>query len=316
MANYETYSKRQKGLAKPGQPDVYRYDDLPPRFRGQVTHILKEAIGHYHERTGPFDHELPSPSNQYWDFIHKTTAEDLGHQFLPGGYDDDRRARCLKYWAVAPTDEALDILELCFRVIDRWVRDMNPYDAQTAKIQRAPDEAIQDLNGRFLEHSLGYQFVDGHLVRMDSQFAHEEIVKPALALLSGEGFDGAADEFMRAVDHHRNGNDKEAVAEALKSLESTMKSICATRKWKYGPKDTAKPLMDLVFAQGLVPPEMQSHFAGLRAALESGLPALANPTRHGQGSTPVEVPPHVTTFALHLMAADIIFLIQCHRTKK
>jgi len=316
MALYETYSKRLKRLAKTGQPDVYRYDDLPPRFRGQVTHILKEAIGHYHERTGPFDSELPSPSNQYWDFIHKTAAEDLGYQSLPGGYEDDRRARCLKHWAVAPTDEALDVLELCFRVIDRLVRDMNPYDARTARIKRDPDEAIQDLNGRFLEHSLGYQFLDGHLVRLDSQFAHEEIVKPALALLSGDGFDGPAEEFLRAFDHHRNGNEKEAIAEALKALESTMKSICTARNWKYDPKATAKPLMDVLFKNGLVPPEMENHFAGLRAALESGLPTLANPKRHGQGPTPVEVPPHVTAFALHLVAADIIFLIQCHRTKK
>jgi len=117
---------------------------------------------------------------------------------------------------------------------------------------------------------------------MDSQFAHAEVVKPALSLLNAAGFDGPADEFLRAFEHYRHGRRKEAVAEALKAFESTMKAICVARKWSHAPNATARPLMDILFQNGLIPGELESHFAGLRAAMESGLPTLSNKTsRHG-----------------------------------
>jgi len=51
--------------------------------------------------------------------------------------------------------------------------------------------------------------------------------------------------------------------------------------------------------------------------MESGLPTLANRTsRHGQGVTPVEIPPHFAAYALHLVASNIVFLVECHKTKK
>jgi hypothetical protein len=96
-----------------------------------------------------------------------------------------------------------------------------------------------------------------------------------------------------------------------------MKSICAARKWSYGPNDTAKPLTNILLMNGLIPAHLESLFAGLRSAMESGLPTLANRTsRHGQGATPVEIPPHFGAYALHLVASNIVFLIECHKAKK
>jgi len=216
----------------------------------------------------------------------------------------------------ADTDGTLDIIELSFRVIDHLAREFSRHQQQRAGIKQDADDAIQELNHRFREHSLGYQYVDGKIVRVDSQFLHAEAVKPALALLNESGFSGPSQESMRAFDHHRNGNNKEAIAEALKALESTMKSICAARKWAHPPNATAKPLMDTLFQNGLVPPQLDSHFAGLRSAMESGLPTLANRTsRHGQGATPVEIPPPFAAYALHLVASNIVFLIECHKAK-
>ena len=152
---------------------------------------------------------------------------------------------------------------------------------------------------------------------MDSQFLHAQAIKPALALLHDSGFSGPADEFMRAFDHHRKGESKDAIADALKAFESTMKAICDARKWARPSNATAKPLMDILFLQGLVPAEMESHFGALRSAMESGLPTLANRTsRHGQGAMPVEVPSHFAGYALHLVASNIVFLMECHKAKK
>jgi len=96
-----------------------------------------------------------------------------------------------------------------------------------------------------------------------------------------------------------------------------MKAICTSRKWKVPANATAKPLMDIIFGQGLVPKELESQFAALRSAMESGLPTLSNRTsRHGQGADPVSIPPHFAAYALHLCASNIVFLVQAHKSLK
>lgn len=176
---------------------------------------------------------------------------------------------------------------------------------------------IEELNSRFKEHGVGYQFIDGSLVRIASQFIHAEVIKAALSLLDAPGFEGPADEFRKAFTHHRHGRDKEAVVEALKAIESTMKAICAARKWKLDSTATAKELIKTLLANGLIPSELESHSTGLRNAMESGLPTVRNRTSgHGQGAVPVTIPPHITAYALHLTAANIVFLVEGHNAKK
>ena len=317
MAIHETFAKRQKRLAKAGQQDVYQYETLPDRFRGQVAHIWTTAVGHYHVPTrSDFRASLPSPSNKYWNFIHDTIARDLGIPFL-GGPFEDKSVRCTKHLLTAPTLEALDIIQASFQVIDKAIRDMDNYDMQTAGITQGAVDAIEELNGRFLEHSIGYQYLNGQIVRLDSQFAHEEIVKPALSLLNAAGFDGPAEEFVNAFDHYKRGRDKEAVTEALKTFESTMKAICAARKWTHPPNAMAVPLIKILCQKGLIPAELESHFAALRTAMESGLPTISNKTsRHGQGAVPVAIPRHLVAYALHLTASNIVFLVEAHKSLK
>jgi hypothetical protein len=312
----DIYSKRKKRQESQGKADVFQYDDIPEPFRIQVVHIWRAALGAYWRQEQHYSIVRQSPSCAIWEFIHDSLTVEKGQWHLGEQYSNPAD-RCGEYLMGADTEGVLDIIDLSFRAIDRLARDFGSQQQEEAKITESADDAIKELNHRFREHGIGYQYVeDEGIIRVDSQFLHAETVKPALALLNDSGFSGPADEFMRAFDHHRKGNDKEAIAEALKSLESTMKSICAARKWTYGPKDTAKPLMDILFKNGLVPPEMENHFGGLRSAMESGLPTLANPRRHGQGPTPVEVPSHLAAYALHLAASNIVFLVECHKAKK
>jgi hypothetical protein len=314
MAVYETFSKHQKRLAKAGQTDVYQYDELSVKFRGQVRHIWDTAIGSYYA-SGGYSDEPDSPSNQFWAGIHDTLAREGGVLTLGSG-TGHAKSICETYLMSAPTSDALDIIQLSFQVIDNLTRQMKEYDRNEAGITQDPDDAIEELNERFREHSLGYQYLGGKLVRVDSQFAHEEIVKPALALLNGGGFDGPADEFIAAFEHYKNGRNKAAVAEALKAFESTMKAVTA-RNWTYSSTATAKDLIRIVLDNGLISPELESHFSSFRSMMQSGLPTVRNRTSgHGQGPTPVEVPPHVVAYALHLAASNIIFIVEAHKALK
>jgi len=312
MALFETFTKRQKRLERAGKPDIYRYDVLPQPFRVQIVNIWRRAIGVY--STASYGRTMAS--NAWWDELHNVVAHERGVFFLGDDPYATSPAKSINYFLNADISGALDILELSLLIIDRGIRQMSSYDRSNCEIRMDADEALEEVNDRFREHAVGYQYLDGKLVRLDSQFAHKELVVPALALLNAEGFDGPADEFIKAFDHYRHGRSKEAVAEALKSFESTMKSICAVRKWQHPANATARPLIDVLIKNELIPPEMESHFAALRAALESGLPTLSNRTsRHGQGPTPKEVPSHFVGYALHLAASNIIFLVEAHKTR-
>jgi hypothetical protein len=131
----------------------------------------------------------------------------------------------------------------------------------------------------------------------------------------GKGFTGPLDEFISAHDHHRKGEQKEAIADALKAFESTLKAICMARRWPFDPhKDTAKQLIEIVFNHGLIPPYLQQQFTALRSVLESGVPTVRNKTAgHGQGATPTTVPDYMAAYALHLAASNIVLLVEAHK---
>jgi len=308
---YDTFTKRQERL-KTNEPQIYQYSELPPAFRMQVVYILRAAIGLYY-RPQNYVGKLPSTSNPHWEFIERTLATEWGRASL-GNQPGNPAEHCLNHLLASPTPEALDLIELSFRVIDRLLRDAA--HNSTADVTQEPDSAIQDLNARFQEHSIGYQFTDGQLIRVDSLYLHAEVVTPALSLLRGPGFSGPMDEFMTALEHNRHGRHKEAVSAALNAFESTLKSICAARKWEYLPTDTASDLLKVVFEKELIPPMLASQFSSLRSVMESGVPTLRNKrTGHGQGPEPVELPAHFAAFALHLAAANIVFLIEAHKAK-
>ena len=126
---------------------------------------------------------------------------------------------------------------------------------------------------------------------MDSELAHQQIVRPALVALREPGFKTANDEYLSAFDHYLHGRYKECLADCLKAFESTMKIICEERRWPYKQTDTAGKLLNILFEHELIPPYLLSEFTALRSTLESGVPVVRNlEAGHGQGVHPKQVP--------------------------
>jgi hypothetical protein len=295
MPPYETFSKRQRRLAGQDLPAIYTYNDLPKTFRTQVSHIWDN----------PITRVVPDMS-VFWDVVERTLARELGVHHLGASESSHPLDKCNSHLRRASTDEALDIIELSFQLALE----------QTEGRLSAPaiKEAVDELNHRFREHGLGYQFVGEQLIRVDSAYVHTEVVEPALILLHTQGFAGAEEEFLRAHDHFRKGNNKEAVVEALKAFESTMKTICDARNWPYPGGATAKQLISIVLDNGLIPSYMQHYSSGLITVLEAGLPTTRNKTSgHGQGSTPSPIPDYLAAYALHIAAANIVLLVEAHK---
>ncbi len=312
MPVYETFSKRQKRLAQAGQADVYQYDDLPQPFRVQIGRILTRTLGScaWHVYN-PEEHF----ANVAWNTMFETLAQERGLDKL-GSPHPDPDAQCKHFLMKGTTEEVLDLIELGFRLINHSARALDEMDITTNNINQTPDDAIEELNHRFKEHNIGYQFEGSQLIRVDSQYLHAEAVKPAITLLQDAAFQGPAEEFLEAHKYYRQGDYKNAIVLALKAFESTMKAICDARQWVYPSTATAKELITLVLQEELIPAYLLNQFHGLRMVLEAGLPTVRNKTSgHGQGATPVIIPDYLAAYALHLAASNIVLLVEAHKVK-
>ena len=304
MSIIDLFSKRAARARKQGKEDVFQYDVLPLPFRGQVVHIWKDALGD----------DCHPPGYDWWRAIFDAMTREKG-TFRLTGSNTNPQMQCYEFVMNAPTEEALDIIEISFGIVDGFIRRMDGFGRQRFGLCE-PDAAIDELNGRLREHAIGYQFAGGKIFRVDSQVLHAEAVKPAIRLMTGAGkeFAGPLQEFLSAHARYRNGEHKEATSDALKAFESTLKAICTSRRWGYDRhKDTASKLLQIVFEKGLVPSWLQSQFTALRAVLEAGVPTVRNKTSgHGQGPEPTALPAHFAAFVLNLTASNIVFLIECN----
>ncbi len=293
----DIFSKRKKRAA--GSSDVYEYDNIPNALRVQFVHILRDVLS--------VEDSYSRQVNSAYKEIHDMLAREYGLFELSdeAKYRADYESALFNFMLnTKEVEQVLDVVELSLRYAAAW-QSNNYYEKPKLAVSDGEDE----VNQRFREHAVGYQFESGTIVRVDATLVHQEIVKPALAVLREPHLSGANDEFLKAHEHYRHGRYKESINECLKAFESTMKSICAKRKWKVDPNATASKLIDTCFHNDLVPSYLQSEFAALRSTLESGVPTVRNRTSgHGQGTTPTSVPEYIAGYLLHSTASLILLL--------
>lgn len=305
MAIFDLFSKRQKKLR--GEfPDVYQYEEIQNQFRHQIVHIIQDTIG-----TG-WTHE----KTNIYEYVHRVLSKEYGFPSLKKGYYDKDNEAVLNFFLQSENyEQCLDIIEFFFRIMDGYITKNYEMYRHYANPQQKPNDAINELNERFKEWGIGYEFQSGELIRIDSQFIHSETVKPVLILLASEKiYDGVNQEFLNAHEHYRHKRYKECLVECCKSFESLMKAICEKRKWDYKPTDTASKLIKTCFEHKLIPSYMDNQIASLKQILESGVPTIRNKEGgHGQGAEITEVSEHLASYCLHLTASNLLFLANCEK---
>ena len=303
MKFIKLFSERQKHL-RGDIPDVYQYETIPRELRVQVVHIWNGAFGElYYDSMGG---SRPSNVANVYKEIHKTLSYHYGDFRLGGLHDSDFESVSNFLLETQDVERAIDVIEASFQYIDEYVR--SSLDQFSTRVI-TPDQAIAVLNYWFRERGIGYQYESGQIIRVDSEFTHSEVVKPALEMLSDPMYEGANAEFLKAHEHYRKKRYKECMNECLKAFESCIKAICKKRRWYYNETDTINRLIAIVFDKKLIPDFMQSHFSGLRSTLEAGVPTVRNRmSGHGQGPEEVAVPEYIAAYTLHLTASNILFL--------
>jgi hypothetical protein len=301
MGIFDLFSKRQKKLR--GEiADVYQYENINKTFRVQVVHIIRDTFGS--------DNYGTNNVLNAFEFIHKSLCKEYGVFTLKEHTNTYADAIYEFFLSIDDHEKALDVIEFSFKVINTFVRDSS-YQYHTSNIVQTPDDAIDELNKRFKEHGIGYQFESNELIRVDSQIVHSDIVKPVLTILHNKIYAGANEEFLKAHEHYRNDRYHECLNECLKSFESTLKTICDKNKWVYTQNDTANKLIKICFDNKLIPDYMQSQFTSLQALFSSGVPTIRNKNSgHGQGVNQNNVTQEMTSYMLHLTATNILFLAE------
>lgn len=304
MPVYDIYSKRKK-RAQGEVFDVYQYDVLPDALRVQLVHIFDGALGRLEEY---YDHYKKVRST--YKLIVDILCREHGWFSLPGTtHESDEHYQQLRKFLLEhqDIDQLLDAVEVSCRAIDKLTR--NPEYRGERNYNQLADGALDEVNVRFRECGVGYALENGEIIRIDSQVLHAEIVKPAIQLLNATGYDGVQEEYLAAHQHFRHGRSKEALIDCLKAFESMMKVICGKRGWSVGGRGTAGDLINAIFVNKLVPDFWQSHFASLRATLESGVPTARNRLAgHGQGAEPTKIPSDLVAYMLHMTGAAIVLL--------
>lgn len=297
---YRLYSERNK------QPtddiDIYVYDNLPTSFRNQVYFIIEDVINKYNEYLKYHDVNI-------WQTTHDLFCREKGIKEMSSEsryYTD----KIEKYIDKALDADLLDFIDFAFHYlcyVAQKIHSQDPYSNANKTILIA----IEELNDRFQQHRLGYEFVDGALIRIDNKFIHHEYVKPALNLLHTKGFEGAEDEFTKAFDALRNHDNKSTIINAEKAFESTMKTICAKRGFSFDSEtDAAKKLINILKDNGYFPAYMEDHFNAVIKTLENGAPTIRNKTSgHGQGAEVVDIPVCYAEYVIGLVAINIVFLV-------
>jgi len=307
MSIADLFSKRQKKI-RPEAPGVHEYAQIPGPLRVQIAHILRDLLGH------TVTYDLNGCLEAFGE-IEQTLCREYGLCILPTDLTTTPDVRVIDFLLHEEDQEkVLDLVEVSFRLLTRL--RLSP--AWQSRIpQRKFDRAVTELNARFREYGIGYQYENGEIVRVESQFIHTEVVKPALALLGAEEYAEADAEFLKALEHYRKGETKECLDECLKAFECTMKVICTKRKWAFKSKDTAKELIDVCLKNGLTPPSIHSHIRGVRATLARGIPSIRNRIPgHGRDVQLMDLPPHYASYMLHLTAATVQFFIESEKAFK
>ena len=296
MMVYDLFSKRQK-QNRGEVPDVYQYKIIPETLRVQVVKIMQDVFGNPHRDLWP--------AQIRFNNIHDVLCREYG-EFSLSKTQETKSVSVINFLLKTPeTEKVIDVIELLCRDVDRHIRKYS----RAYRGIISPDEAITELNYRFREHGVGYQYESGRMIRVDSQIIHSEVVQPALNMLSDSMYEGANAEFLSAHEHYRTGKYKECLNDCLKAFESCIKAICTKRGWTYNANDTVTRLLEIVFNHELIPTFMQSHFSALRSTLESGVPTVRNRlSGHGQESKDNSVPEYIASYTLHLTASDILLL--------
>ena len=287
------YSDRNKSK---NVDEVIIFDKLPRKLRVQFKFImddlLKDILFSYND-------------------IHKMLCEKYGELSLSSkhrlGVKDNETLTEVLIREDYDIELIFDLMELIIRY---KINDMsgNYYDDA---INRYIVKIQNLINQRFKESSVGYEMINGQIIRKDSEITFTEIIRPTINLTYNELFENVNVDFVNAIKEYQTGDNKDCIVKLLKAFESTLKIICDKKGWVYNETDRCSKLINICFDNDLVPQEMKSEFTSLNSLLQSGIPPVRNNyAGHGEGGEERVVEDYLARYAINVTGSCILFVIE------
>lgn len=300
----ELFSRRNRDRKQ--DPEVYLYSDFSEAFRNQCIHIINDIL----DKANQLRHR-----SELSEMICSNYAREKGLKYLPGNYGYVNNTDAIrKYCDNSKNEDFLDFLDYVFGVLS----DSRVADYYGPTYRECVNDGIDELNLRFRQRFLGYEFINGEIIQKTNEFTHQEIIKHALRILNDDRFQGANDEYLTAFDHLRAGNNKDAILNAGKAFESTMKVICIELRYPFEPnKDTAKTLIQVLRQNNFFPAYLETYLNNLCALLREGAPVVRNKeSGHGQGEEVRSTADEYVEYVLNSVASNIVFLYRLFKSKE
>jgi hypothetical protein len=303
--SFDLYHKRNKLL-----PDLFTYDSIPEKFKNQIVHIVHD----FYNKKALQDDRL---AEKAFDAILNILLKELGKRDLyksSSNFDSEFQVEQFFLFYNSDYEINLSIIELWFYYMEVCRKIM---DDRFLDLSDSVKEAVDELNYRFKENGVGYQYVDEKIIRINDQLLHQESIIPAIHFLNQSGFENAHEEFMRAHEHYRFNRNPECLNDCLKSFETTMKIICDLNQWQYDDKkDTAKTLIKILLDNKFIPLYNENQLNALNLLMTNSIPTIRNKNSgHGQGSKKVVVNENLVTYMLFMTGSTIRFLAETQSSR-
>lgn len=283
---------RREAEANGEIPDVWTYDNLPKNVRVQIWQTFMDSYARRYaeEICKILRHELGVETltyQTYWSFDGKWDYED---ELRDCFFADITNARL-----------AFSIVEY----ISIFIKSLNTQDSK---------KEINEINYRLKEARIGYEFnTDANmLIKKSDEAVYKLSIEPAFHLLSDLKFKESIDNFAKAFSDYQSGTTKDlenAITNALKALESTIKNICKLKGYEFNEE---KPLKDqvAVLKNKKFLPEKYSNYFDKITDLIIAVAAPRNKTAgHGQSDEAADtVDEKLVEFVLAQVASVIVFL--------
>lgn len=126
---YKLYSIRTRELK--GEPEVYQYDEIPPRFRTQLKYILGDLLDGYKGHEGFLWDML------YVDYARETGLKELEYvnrEWTLYGLNEGGKKIIEDQIDKADTEGLLDLIDFAFHFIENNPHEIPPYIEEDTRI--------------------------------------------------------------------------------------------------------------------------------------------------------------------------------------
>lgn len=307
----ETMTMRKLFTQRQSEPPEDLRHDIPNEVRLRFLYALQQVTG---EHFGEVLHGLK-----------ERLLLAYGGLSAPG-YVAARQSDdpVIEHFLSCDDQQAVDFIEACFQTHGFW---------RSCTYPSQENRLVEMANEVFLENGIGYELtpyrtrttdedaavipgtpVSGKRVETDypeaivktSQYEHEQIVKPALEMLSDPRFQVANTEMLKAHADYRHGKLTDAITSCGAAFESVLKTICDAKGWSYNAeKDTLSALVRTCKDNSL--------FHGFYSPIFEATGTVRNKLgdAHGRGPKPLyDVEPSHVEHLIQITSAHILLVVK------